>query len=81
MTEPKRTYFGLEVLELGGCRVVRKADIQQLPFYEFWEDSAIGSTYIASKDGSQGFVYLHDWVAFAELFIKTGRHRCMPDPK
>lgn len=56
MTEPKRTYFGLEVLELGELRVVRKADIQQLPFYEFWEDIAIGSTYLAGRDGGPGFV-------------------------
>lgn len=47
MTEPKRTYFGLEILEMGGWHVVRKTDIQQLPFYEFWEDSAIGCVHRA----------------------------------
>lgn len=56
MTEPKRTYFGLGVLELRGFCVVRKADIRQLPVYEFWEDSAIGSTYLAGRDGGPGFV-------------------------
>jgi hypothetical protein len=72
------TYFGLQVVELGNTRVVREADIQRLPFYEFWEASSVGSTVLASKDGAPDFVYLHDWVAFAELFIRTGRHRHMP---
>ncbi|MEW9572921.1 hypothetical protein ABQJ54_14280 [Rhodanobacter sp. Si-c] len=81
MTECRRIYFGLEVVELRGTRVVRKADIQRLPFYEFSEDSAAGSSSLAGKDGPTEFVYLHDWVTFAELFIQTGRHRYVPDPK
>jgi hypothetical protein len=24
------------------------------------------------------FVYLHDWKAFSQLFIETGRHRHIP---
>lgn len=64
------TFFGLPVLD---GKLVREADIAKLPFYDFWRESALGSTQ-PIIDG-QSYVYLHDWEAFCRLFIKTGRHR------
>lgn len=65
------TYFGLPVVR---DRLVRLEDIRRLPFFAFWEQCARGSTMIRDDQGEL-FVHLHDWEAFAELFIKTGRHR------
>lgn len=73
-----RTYFGLEVLPMGQTRVVRVADIKALPFFDFWWASMAGSTMLGTRE--EGYVYLHDWEAFARLFIATGRHRYLPEP-
>jgi hypothetical protein len=67
----KTTYFGLPVIDE---KLVRLADIEALPFAAFWREGARGSAMLVDKDGNT-FVYLHDWQAFAELFIRTGRHR------
>lgn len=69
--ENRLTYFGLCVVEE---RFVRLRDIEALPFAMFWRESSMGSTMLASDD-AETLVYLHDWVAFAERFIKTGQHR------
>lgn len=72
-----KTYFGLPVLD---DKLVRRADIEALPFAEFWRESAVGSTMLDDEIRGQCFVYLHDWERFARLFIETGRHRYMPVP-
>ena len=69
---PKRTHFGLEVIN---DKLVRLSDIEALPFAEFWRESSSGSTMLVDSRTGETFVYLHDWEAFAELFIKTGKHR------
>jgi hypothetical protein len=74
----RRTYFGLEVIAMEDKVVVRYSDIERLPFFDFWLNSARGSAMLAGPDGGPGFVYLRDWEAFACLFIRTGRHRYMP---
>jgi hypothetical protein len=72
-----KTYFGLPVLD---GKLVRRSDIEALPFAEFWRESAIGSTMLGGGDGVESFIYLHDWERFARLFIEIGRHRYMPLP-
>ena len=72
----KTTYFGLEILD---DKFVRKADIERLPFAEFWRESSVCSTMLSDPKTGERFVYLHDWNRFAELFIRTGRHRFMVD--
>lgn len=69
----EKSFFGVPVVEQDGCKLVRVCDIQKLPFYEFWNESAIGSTI--RRDESGDLVYLSDWEGFAALFIRTGRHR------
>ena len=65
----KKTYFGLDVYNAG----VKKSDIEKLPFYDFWNDSAVGSTCAIIDD--EIYVYLHDWENFCRSFIKHGTHR------
>lgn len=65
------TYFGLPVID---GKLVRLADIEVLPFADFWRENAKGSAMLSDDQGNT-FVPLHDWEAFAELFIRTGRHR------
>lgn len=65
------TYFGLPII---AGKLVRLSDIEALPFADFWRESAKGSAVLVDAHG-ETFVYLHDWQAFAELFIRTGRHR------
>ncbi len=67
------TYFGLPVFICEGHKCVSRDDIEKLPFFDFWDKSSTGSTCLV--DGGVVYVYLRDWMAFAELFIKTGRHR------
>lgn len=67
---PGTTWFGLEIVQ---DRLVRLTDIEALPFYDFWLESAKGSTMPVIDDAY--FVYLHDWVAFCERFVRTGGHR------
>ena len=64
------SFFGMPVFE---GKLIRESDIAKLPFYDFWRESARGSTQPILDDES--YVYLHDWEAFCRLFIKTGRHR------
>lgn len=68
------TFFGLPVFD---GKLVRETDIAKLPFYEFWRESARGSTQ-PILDG-EVYVYLHDWEAFCRLFINTGKHRHCED--
>lgn len=65
-----RTFFGLKVYHPYG---VKKSDIEKLPFYEFWEASAKGSTCGVFND--ETYVYLHDWERFCYSFILHGSHR------
>lgn len=69
----KTTYFGLAVHQVDGTECVRLADVQRLPFYAFWQESAAGSTQLLQ--GEDAFVLLLDWEAFSRLFIQTGKHR------
>lgn len=71
----KKTYFGLPVID---GRFVRLSDIEILPFADFWRESACGSA-MPVNDAGDTLVYLYDWEAFAELFIRTGRHRWSPE--
>lgn len=64
------TYFGLQVIN---NRFVRRSEIEQLPFFKFWEASSMGSTCL--PNGDDVLIYLHDWESFCVLFIKTGKHR------
>lgn len=69
-----RTYFGLPVVR----GMVRQSDIKTLPFWEFWQESAAGSTVLHDSTTGEQLVYLHDWERFCRLFIVTGRHRYSP---
>ncbi|KIN66143.1 hypothetical protein Z946_622 [Sulfitobacter noctilucicola] len=74
----QRTYFGLPVISRRG---VRPADIARLPFAQFWCDSAVRSSQIQDTATGEWLVNLRDWENFASMFIETGRHRNMPQPK
>lgn len=67
----KQTYFGLTIYNEN---LVKEDDIKKLPFYEFWLESAKGSTY--PMIDNEAYIYLYDWESFSRLFIKTGKHRC-----
>nr|WP_256837054.1 hypothetical protein [Pseudomonas oleovorans] len=69
----EKTYFGLPVYSCNGSKCVSRNDIKKLPFFDFWEESATGST--CPVDGDVVYVYLRDWIAFSERFITTGGHR------
>jgi len=73
-----RTYFGLEIINDRG---VRPSDITALPFPKFWFESAIGSSQFQDEATGAWLFHLHDWRAFCLLFIETGRHRYMAQPK
>ena len=66
----KTTYFGLPIYEKN---LVKKEDIEKLPFYEFWEESSLGSTMLIRDN--EVFIYLSDWENFSKLFIEKGVHR------
>ncbi|RNF34038.1 hypothetical protein [Paracoccus methylarcula] len=66
-----RTFFGLPVVR----GLVRQSDIEALPFWEFWLESAAGSTILRDSTTGEQMIYLHDWERFCRLFIATGRHR------
>lgn len=69
-TFPKdKTFFGLQVYPSG----VRESDIKELPFYEFWKASAVGST--CALFNGETYIYLHDWERFCYSFILHGTHR------
>ena len=65
-----KTYFGIEIFE---NNLVSEDEITKLPFYEFWNESMLGSTYLV-KNG-KNYIYLTDWESFCRLFIETGKHR------
>lgn len=65
-----RTFFGLEIYQ---GNLVKENDIKKLPFYEFWLESAYGSTYAIIND--EEYIYLSDFENFSRLFIETGKHR------
>jgi hypothetical protein len=68
----EKTYFGLSI-HVDDERYVLESDIKKLPFYDFWQESARGSTCIVlDKDSG---IFLHDWENFCRLFIETGTHR------
>jgi len=67
--ESNKTYFGLDIHRLG----VKVSDIETLPFYDFFVDSHVGSTYMVNDDES--YIYLHDWENFCYGFILSGKHR------
>jgi len=67
--ENGKTFFGLKVYKHG----VKKDDIKKLPFYEYWEASAIGSTCAVYEE--ETYVYIHDWERFCFSFITHGTHR------
>lgn len=73
-SEPEHTYFGLEIVRE---KLVREADIRTLPFFDFWRDSSRGSASLSDPQSGEHLVYRHDWAAFSQLFIRTGRHRFM----
>lgn len=69
------TYFGLPVIE---GKYVRGSDIQKLPFYDFWREASLGSTYTRDPTTGDDLIYIDDWEGFSRLFIETGRHRMIP---
>lgn len=76
-TLPETACFGVPVMRPAGqgdSSVVKERHIAELPFYSFWRDSSIGSA--KSLIDGQAAVFLHDWIAFCRLFIRTGKHRC-----
>ena len=47
-----KTYFGIEIFE---NNLVSEDEITKLPFYEFWNESMLGSTYLV-KNGKIIFI-------------------------
>ena len=74
-----KSYFGVSVVKVGNMSCVLQQEIEQLPFYAFWFESARGTTLLIHQEKNEKLVYLHDWEAFATLFIRTGKHRLMDD--
>ena len=72
-----KSYFGMSVVLVGNMSCVPLQEIEQLPFYAFWLESAKGSAMIIHPGTGETMVYLADWEAFSELFIRTGKHRFM----
>ncbi len=64
-----KTFFGLDVYRHG----VKENEIKKLPFYEFWEASAVGSTCAVFE--GETYVYIHDWERFCYSFVLHGTHR------
>ena len=71
--EPTKSYFGVTV---HNGQYVDEEEIARLPFYDFWRESAKGSTCVV-EDGKT-YINLYDWEQFCTLFIKTGKHRYQP---
>ena len=66
------TYFGLPVVH---GKYVRDADIEALPFYEFWNADARGIGCVEDLETGEMLIPLRDWEKFSVRFIETGRHR------
>lgn len=74
----RKTFFGLPIVTNGGRKgYIRVSDIRSLPFFEFWEQGARGTTLLIGEDGEE-LIFLYDWEAFCNFFIETGKHRLMP---
>lgn len=73
-TQPDKetTFFGLEIVQKN---LIRLNEIKQLPFYDFWLESSVGSAVLVDKTSGEEYVYLHDFERFSRLFIETGKHR------
>ena len=69
------SYFGVSVVKVGNMSCVPQKEIERLPFYAFWLESAKGSAMLIHPGTGEKMVYLADWEAFSELFIRTGKHR------
>ena len=65
-----KTFFSLEIYQ---GNLVKENDIKKLPFYDFWYESAKGSTYAIIDD--EEYIYLTDFESFSKLFIETGKNR------
>ena len=65
-----KTYFGIDIYE---NNLLKEDDIKDLPFYDFFNESMQGSTYLVKEGNS--YIYLADWESFCKLFIKTCKHR------
>lgn len=74
-----KSYFGVSVVQVGNMSCVPLQEIERLPFYAFWLESARGTTLLIHPETNENLVYLYDWEAFCSLFIRTGRHRFMDD--
>ena len=48
-----KTYFGVPIQEKN---LLLLDDIKSLPFYDFWEESSVGSTQLVGEDGRQWFI-------------------------
>lgn len=72
-----KSYFGVSVVQVCNMSCVPLQEIEQLPFYAFWLESARGTTLLIHPETNENLVYLYDWKAFCSLFIRTGRHRFM----
>ena len=70
-----KSYFGVSVVKVGNMSCVPQQEIERLPFYAFWLESAKGSAMLIHPGTGEKMVYLADWEAFSELFIRTGKHR------
>ena len=70
LTNLQKAYFGLQIYQ---DNYVLESDIKKLPFYDFWKESAKGSTYLALEDDNG--IYLSDWISFCKLFIHNGTNR------
>ena len=70
-----KSYFGVSVVKIGNMSCVPQKEIELLLFYAFWLESARGSTLLIEPETDEKMVYLADWEAFSELFIRTGKHR------
>ena len=70
-----KSSVGVSVVKIGNMSCVPQKEIELLPFYAFWLESARGSTLLIEPETDEKMVYLADWEAFSELFIRTGKHR------
>lgn len=70
-----KSYFGVSVVQVGNMQCVPLQEIELLPFHAFWLESAKGSAMLIHPGTGEKMVYLADWEAFSELFIRTGKHR------
>ncbi len=70
-----KSYFGVSVVQVGNMSCVPLQEIERLPFYSFWLESARGSALLVHPETNEKLVYQHDWETFCVFFIRTGKHR------